>query len=107
MKRIYLFTIIIVFVFGSVGLAQNNHRSRNNGSALIKVIHSENGWTESRLTEKLLIELSRNGNGAVVNADLLTELSEFPAGRYETDILIDWAVVAGKKYLVLVSVEFE
>ena len=107
MKNIYLFAIIIVLVFGSVGLAQNNHRSRNNGSALIKVIHSEIGWTESRLTEKLLIELSRNGNGAVVNADLLTELPEFPAGRYETDILIDWAVVAGKKYLVLVSVEFE
>ena len=59
------------------------------------------------MTEKLLIELSRNGNSAVVNADVLTEMSEFPVGRYETDLLIDWAAQAGRKYLVLVSVEFE
>jgi len=107
MKKLYLFIIIFVFMFGSTGLAQNNHRNRNNGSALIKVIHSELGWTDTRLTEKLLIELSRNGNGDVVNADILAEMPEFPVGRYETDLLIDWAVAAGRKYLVLVSVEFE
>ena len=107
MKKLYLFIIIFVFMFGSTGLAQNNHRNRNNGSALIKVIHSKLGWTDTRLTEKLLIELSRNGNGAVVNADILAEMPEFPVGRYETDLLIDWAVAAGRKYLVLVSVEFE
>jgi len=107
MKKLYFFIILFVLMLGSVGLAQNNHRNRNNGSALIKVIHSEIGWTDSRLTEKLLIELSRNGNSAVVNADVLTEMSEFPVGRYETDLLIDWAAQAGKKYLVLVSVEFD
>lgn len=107
MKKLYLFIIFFVLMFGSVGLAQNNHRNRNNSSALIKVIHTEFGWTDSRLTEKLLIELSRNGNGAIVNADVLTEMPEFPVGRHETDLLIDWAVAAGKKYLVLVSVEFE
>ena len=107
MKKLYIISIFFAFMFGSAGLAQNNHRNRNNGSALIKVIHSEIGWTESRLTEKLLIELSRNVSGAVVNADVLTEMPEFPVGRYETDLLIDWAVASGKKYLVLVSVEFE
>ena len=107
MKKLYLFIIFLVFMFGSAGLAQSNNRNRNNGSALIKVIRSEFGWTESRLTEKLLIELSRNGNGDVVNADVLTEMPEFPVGRYETNLLIDWAVVAGRKYLVLVSVEYE
>lgn len=107
MKKLYIFIIFFVFMFGSTGLAQNNHRNRNNGSALIKVIHSELGWTDTRLTEKLLIELSRNGNGDVVNADILAEMPEFPVGRYETDLLIDWAVAAGRKYLVLVSVEFE
>ena len=107
MKKLYLFIIFFVLMFGSAGLAQNSHRNRNNSSALIKVIHSEFGWTDSHLTEKLLIELSRNGNGAIVNADVLTEMPEFPVGRHETDLLIDWAVAAGKKYLVLVSVEFE
>ena len=107
MKKLHFFIIFFVLMFGSAGLAQNNHRNRNNSSALIKVIHSGFGWTDSHLTEKLLIELSRNGNGAVVNADVLTEMPEFPVGRHETDLLIDWAVAAGKKYLVLVSVEFE
>jgi hypothetical protein len=107
MKKQYLFIIIFVFLFASAGLTQNNNRNHKNGSALIKVIHSELGWTDTRLTEKLLIELSRNGNGGVVNADVLTEMPEFPAGQYETDSLIDWAARAGRKYLVLVTVEFE
>lgn len=107
MKKLCFFIIVFVFMFGSAGLTQNRLRNHNNGSALIKVIHSELGWTDTRLSEKLLIELTRNGNGGVVNADVLTEMPEFPAGQYETDSLIDWAARAGRKYLVLVSVEFE
>ena len=96
MKKLYIISIFFAFMFGSAGLAQNNHRNRNNSSALIKVIHSELGWTDSRLTEKLLIELSRSGNGDVVNTEVLTEMPKFPVGRYETDLLIDWAAQAGK-----------
>ena len=107
MKKQYIFVMVFVLLLGSVGLAQDKLRSHNNGSALIKVIRSDMGWTDSRLTDKLLVELSRNGNGGVVSAEVLTELPEFPAGQYETDSLINWAMEAGKKYLVIVIVEFE
>jgi len=107
MKKQYIFAMVFALLLGSVGLAQNKLRNHNNGSALIKVIHSDMGWADSRLTDKLLVELSRNGNGGVVNAEALTEMPEFPAGHYETDSLINWAIEAGKKYLVIVYVEFE
>ena len=107
MKKHYIIVMVFVLLIGSVGLAQNKLRNHNNGSALIKVIRSDMGWTDSRLTDKLLVEPSRNGNGGVVSAEDLTELPEFPASQYETDSLINWAMEAGKKYLVIVFVEFE
>jgi hypothetical protein len=107
MRKLQLLIITALVVFGSICPAQTNRRNHNNGSALVKVIQPELAWTDSRLTEKLLVELSRNGNSGIVNADAMTNMPAFPFGQYETDSLINWAMTAGRKYLVLISVEFE
>ncbi|HEX2896730.1 MAG TPA: hypothetical protein VHP63_01595 [candidate division Zixibacteria bacterium] len=91
-------------------LGQNNHANGNgNGrSAVLKINPAENAWTESHLSEKLMAELSRNGNGEIIRAEaLVNSMSQSPSEIYSTGSLSIWGMESGKRYLVIVNIESE
>ncbi len=111
MNRVYRDIGIVsltALLLASSALSQNNHTNGNGRSAVVKINHAVNPWTESHLSEKLMAELSRNGNGEIVRAEaLVNSMPQFPSDIYSTDSLSIWGMESGKRYLVIVSVESE
>jgi len=106
--------ISLVVCLAAVTFGQDNHANGNgngngNGrSAVLKVNPAQIAWAESHITEKLMSELSRNGNGEVITAEELpASMPPFPTNFYSSDSLANWGLESGRRYLLIVTVEFE
>ncbi len=98
----------MTIVLTAMAVAQNNHTNGNGRSAVLKVNAAQLPWSQTRLAEKLMVELSRNGNGEIINADaLMGTMPPFPSDLYSTDSLAIWGAETGRRYLVIVDIETE
>jgi len=94
--------------FASVTSAQFNNTNGNGRSAVIKINSVESPWAESRLSEKLTAELSRNGNGEIIKAEVhINFMPPFPSDIYSTDSLSNWGIEAGRRYVIVIAIESE
>ena len=112
-KKIGLFFVLTI-AFTSIVLGQNNHSNGNgnvngNGrSAVLKVNEAKFPWSITHLAEKLMVEVTRNGNGDIISADaLVASMPPFPSDLYSTDSLAAWGTETGRRYLVIVNIDTE
>ncbi len=96
----------VIIVSGAYG--QNGHSNGNGRTAVLKVNSSVSAQCETNLADKLMAELSRNGNGEIIKVEALAEsMPAFPSDIYSTDSLANWGVESGKRYVVIVDIEYE
>ncbi len=105
LKQIGFFIVAFVLA-AALAVGQNNHSNGNGRSAVIKVNMVVSPWAETHLADKLMAELSRNGNGEIIRAEALTgSMPPFPTDLYNTDSLAIWGNESGRRYLVIVDIE--
>ncbi len=100
--------IALATIVVSHAIAQNNHANGNGRSAVLKVNAAVSAWSETNIADRLMAELSRNGNGEIIRAEALpATMPPFPSDIYSTDSLANWGMESGKRYLVIVDIESE
>jgi hypothetical protein len=101
--------LLLAALLIAVVSGQENYNNHSAGrSAVIKVLNAPLAWSESQLTNKLMAELSINGNGDIVSAEAMSNrMPPFPRDLYSIDSMVNWGAESGKRYLVIVNVESE
>jgi len=100
--------LALAFVIVPCVLGQINHTNGNARSAVLKVNAAVSAWSETDMADRLMAELSRNGNGEIIRAEALSAtMPPFPSDIYSTDSLANWGMESGKHYLVIVNIESE
>jgi hypothetical protein len=95
----------------SVGLALCLFCSLATAQARRIIVHVDTAplaWSDSRVQDEILTELSRDGALSVVDVDLLGEdRPPLPQNGYDAEAWLDWGTEVGGRYLLVVDIERE
>ncbi len=100
--------LVTAALLASGAYGQNGHLNGNGRSAVLMVNSAVSADCETSMADKLMAELSRNGNGEIIRVEALAEsMPAFPSDIYSTDSLANWGMASGKRYVVIVDIEYE
>jgi len=95
--------LILAFFLVAAGLVQSAPFQ-----ILLDVKEAELAWADSRLTDKLVTELSRQASFSVLCPSRNSGVgSAFPNTRTNTDSLLNWGAEMGGRHLLVITVDRE
>ena len=99
MKYFKCFLVILFFVAGSA-FAVNQSRS-----VIVRVESPPLPWMESKVADKIQVQLSRQTTFNVfLTHQLDSGLPAYPEARYNLDSLVNWGLETGHRYLMAVYI---